>query len=207
MSRTFTTKRDAEVWARQIQASIERGDLPGSRAELKTVTLLQMLERYEATVTPLKKGEASERYRLRVLRNHPIARLSLDKLTPAMVTIYRDDRLRSVSPSSVRRELAILQHCLEVAKNEWGVALQHNPVSKIKKPAPGKARERRVTVEELERLRSASMTTRFALPKAMAGVASGNRDHHFSMMVRSVVAACCHAGKRGLFPHDADFSS
>ncbi len=155
MSRTFTTKRDAEIWARQIEASIERGDLPGSQAELKTVTLLQMLERYEATVTPLKKGEASERYRLRALQNHPIARLSLNKLTPAMVTIYRDDRLRSVSASSVRRELAILQHCLEVARNEWGVALQQNPVSKIGKPAQGRARERRVTVEELERLRVA----------------------------------------------------
>ena len=152
---TFTTKRDAEVWARKIEASFERGDLPGSLVALKTVTLLQMLERYEATVAPLKKGEASERYRLRVLRNHPIARLSLDKLTPAMATIYRDERLRSVSPSSVRRELAILQHCLEVARNEWGVALQQNPVSKIKKPAQGKARERRVTVEELERLRTA----------------------------------------------------
>jgi integrase len=153
MSRTFTLKNDAEVWARQIEASIERGDLPGSRAELKTVTLFQMLERYEATITPLKKGKASEHYRLRSLRNHPITRLSLDKLTPSMVTTYRDDRLRSVSPSSVRRELAILQHCLEVAKNEWGVAIQHNPVSKIKKPAQGKARERRITVEELERLR------------------------------------------------------
>jgi hypothetical protein len=92
MSRTFTLKNDAEVWARQIEASIERRDFSGSLVALKTVTLLQMLERYEATVTPLKKGEASERYRLRVLRNHPIARLSLDKLTPAMVTMYRDGR-------------------------------------------------------------------------------------------------------------------
>ena len=66
MSRTLTTKRDAELWARQVEAFIERGDLPGSRAALKTVTLLQMLDRYEATITPLKKGEASERYRLRV---------------------------------------------------------------------------------------------------------------------------------------------
>ena len=151
----MTTKRDAELWARQVEAFIERGDLPGSRAALKTVTLLQMLDRYEATITPLKKGEASERYRLRVLRNHPIARLSLDRLTSNVVSAYRDDRLRSVSASSVRRELAILQHCLEVAKNEWGVALQQNPVSKIKKPAQGNARERRATVEELERLRVA----------------------------------------------------
>ena len=100
MSRTFTTKRDAEVWARQIEASIERGDLPGSLVALKTVTLIQVLERYEATVTPLKKGKASEHYRLRVLRNHPIARLSLDKLALATVTIHRDERLRSVSASA-----------------------------------------------------------------------------------------------------------
>jgi integrase len=155
MSRTFTLKSDAESWARQIEASIERGDLPGSWEELRTVTLLQMLERYEATITPLKKGKASESYRLRTLRNHSIALLSLDKLTPAVVTIYRDDRLRSVSPASVRRELAILQHCLEVARTEWSVALQQNPVSKIKKPAPSKARKRRITVEELEQLRTA----------------------------------------------------
>ena len=35
------------------------------------------------------------------------------------------------------------------------MALPENPVSKIKKPAPGKARERRITLEELERLRTA----------------------------------------------------
>jgi integrase len=106
-------------------------------------------------VTPLKKGEASEKYRLRVLRNHPIARFSLDKLSPNVVSGYRDDRLKCVSPPAMRRELAVLQHCLEVAKNEWGVAPQQNAVAKIKKPAHGKAKERRITVEDLERLRTA----------------------------------------------------
>ncbi len=155
MSRTFTLKNDAEVWARRIEASIERSDFPDAGRSLNGIKIRQLLERYEETITPLKKSRAAEKYLLRTIKSHPIASLCLNKLTPAMVTIYRDDRLRSVSPSSVRRELAILQHCLEVAKNEWGVALQHNPVSKIKKPAPGKARERRVTVEELERLRVA----------------------------------------------------
>ena len=155
MSRTFTLKNDAEVWARQTEASIERSDFPDSDRSLKGIKLRQLLERYEETITPLKKSRAAEKYLLRTIKSHPIASLCLDKLTPSMVTTYRDDRLRSVSPSSVRRELAILQHCLEVAKNEWGVALQQNPVSKIKKPAPGKARERRITVEELERLRTA----------------------------------------------------
>jgi len=163
MSRTFTLKNDAEVWARQTEASIERSDFPDSDRSLKGIKLRQLLERYEETITPLKKSRAAEKYLLRTIKSHPIARLCLSKLTPAMVTIYRDDRLRSVSPSSVRRELAILQHCLEVARNEWGVALQQNPVSKIKKPAQGKARERRVTVEELERLRVALAKCRSGL--------------------------------------------
>jgi len=155
LSRTFTLKSDAEVWARQVEASIERKDLPGSGVALKTVTLRQLLERYEATVTPLKKSRAAEKYLLRVLTSHPIARLSLDKLTPNAVSGYRDDRLESVLPSSVRRELAILQHCLEIAKNEWGIACGQNPVARIKKPTQSKARERRVSSEELERLQSA----------------------------------------------------
>ena len=159
-SRTFTFKRDAEAWAREVEVSIERGELSGSGAALRTVTLLEILERYESEVTPHKKGAASERSRLRTLRNHSFARVTLDKLTSAMVSDYRETRLRCVSPPSVRRELVVLQHCLEVAKSEWGVALRQNPVAKIKKPRHGRARERRVTSEELERLRTALGTRR-----------------------------------------------
>ena len=93
-----------------------------------------------------------ERYRLRVLRRHSIGRLSLDELTPSMVCEYRDNRLREVSPSSVRRELAVLQHCLEVARKEWNVGLSKNPVAEINKPTEYLAKQRRITSDELERL-------------------------------------------------------
>jgi hypothetical protein len=53
---------------------------------------------------------------------------------------------------TVRRELAIVQHCLKLGTAEWGIALPSNPVSQIKLPAPGRARERRTTPAELERL-------------------------------------------------------
>ena len=96
-SRTFATKRDAEVWARQIEASFERGDLPGSWAELKTVTLLQMLERYEATVMP---------------RNHEIfmAGLALSRLglspneiaTELNAVVGREPHLRKKFPGVIK---------------------------------------------------------------------------------------------------------
>jgi hypothetical protein len=44
LSRTFTLKSDAEGWARQTEASIEREDPPGSSAAPQTSTLLQMLD-------------------------------------------------------------------------------------------------------------------------------------------------------------------
>jgi hypothetical protein len=57
---------------------------------------------------------------LRVILRHPMPRLSLHRLTPAEIARYRDDRLAVVSGDTVRRELAIVRHCLEVARNEWG---------------------------------------------------------------------------------------
>jgi integrase len=159
-SRSFTRRRDAQNWARQSEASIERRDLQSTRGELKAIPLSDLLNRYERTITTTKKGEASERYRLRVLRRHSIGRLSLDELTPSMVCEYRDNRLREVSPSSVRRELAVLQHCLEVARKEWNVGLSKNPVAEINKPPENLAKQRRITSDELERLQESLAKSR-----------------------------------------------
>jgi len=59
----------------------------------------------------------------------------------------------------VRRELAIVRHCLEVARTEWGFALKSNPVHQVKLPRPSKPRERRATPDELERLLAACEAT------------------------------------------------
>ena len=56
LSRTFTFKADAEQWARQTEAAIERGECGRARATVQAVTLLDLLTRYEQTVTPSKKG-------------------------------------------------------------------------------------------------------------------------------------------------------
>jgi integrase len=86
---------------------------------------------------------------------HRVADLSLDRLTPSAVAIYRDERLKLVSPSSVRRELAILQHCIEIAGRDWGIKLPKNPVAEITKPSQNKSRERRISHDELSRLHEA----------------------------------------------------
>ena len=163
LSRSFTLKGDAEAWARQAEASLERSDIPPSIRSLRSLSLLSLLERYEERITPRKKSAPAEKYLLRTIKAHPLTSLSLDRLTSAAITGYRDDRLSLVSASSVRRELAVLQHCLELARKEWGVALPKNPVADIAKPPQALARERRITTQEMERLRSALAGSRNGL--------------------------------------------
>jgi integrase len=152
LSRTFRLKADAEQWARQKEAEIDRGELPVDTRILRSYTLAQLLERYAAIVVPRKRGADREHYMLRVVLRHSLSRLSLHKLTPAEVAAYRDERLAVVTGATVRRELAIVRHCLEVARSEWGFVLPLNPVDHVKLPTPGNPRQRRATTGELQQL-------------------------------------------------------
>lgn len=49
-------------------------------------------------------------------------------------------------------ELALLGHLFTVAIKEWGIGLPFNPVSNIRRPAPGSGRNRRLTPVEQNRL-------------------------------------------------------
>ncbi|WP_281369187.1 tyrosine-type recombinase/integrase [Microvirga mediterraneensis] len=119
------------------------------------MTIGDLLCRYRDTVTTAKRGAEPERYRLRTLLAHPLSKASLNKISPSVVTSYRDDRLKLVQPGSVRRELAILQHCFELAKREWGLPINTNPVQQITLPREQRARERRLQNGETQRLASA----------------------------------------------------
>src|SRR5262249_11670300 len=144
ITRTFHRRADAELWARQTEAELDRGGLPVDSRLLRSRSLADLLERYANEVVPRKRGADREAYMLRVILRHDIARLSLHRLTAAEIAKYRDHRLSLVKADTVRRELAIVRHCLEVARNEWGFKLPANPVQQVKLPRASNPRERRV---------------------------------------------------------------
>lgn len=155
ISKSFATRADAAVWARDLERSIDRAELPANIRDLQRITLTELLARYEAKVTVSKRGASQERYKLRVIRCHAISTLQLAKLTSSALCSYRDDRLRKVQAGTVRRELALLQHCLEIARREWGVPLPTNPVQSITLPRPARARDRRLEVGDERKLHEA----------------------------------------------------
>ncbi len=74
-------------------------------------------------------------------------------ITPGIVAGYRDQRLaEGLSPATVRLELALLSHLYTVAIKEWRTGLIYNPVANIRKPAPHRGRDRRLSKNEEQKL-------------------------------------------------------
>lgn len=152
MSKSFPTKGEAAVWARSIEAQLDRAELLPNTRDLRRLTVADLLTRYENEVTPTKRGEKAERSRLQTLRRHTISQVRLSDLSGGSAARYRDDRLKQVQAASVRRELVVLRHVFEVAKSEWNIPLVSNPVHSIKLPKDSKPRERRLEDGEASKL-------------------------------------------------------
>ena len=153
-SKTFRTKRDAEAWARLTESAMERG-LWQNQSDADSTTLADALDRYGREVSSLKKSGKIELYRIGTLKTDKIAKLHLSRIRGADLAEYRDRRLAAgLSDSSVRLELAILSNLYTVAMKEWRMEGLRNPVLAVRKPAPGKARDRRLLPGEEIRLLS-----------------------------------------------------
>ena len=152
ITRTFKRKPLADAWARQREAEIDRNGLIFNEPSKENTTVGELLIRYRDEVLPSKRGQIPESYVLRVFLRRKISQYSLKHITPDIIREYRDERLTQVTPSTVHRQLGILQHAFAVAIKEWGYPLTQNPVAAITKPALSNSRNRRLQDGEFERL-------------------------------------------------------
>ena len=149
ISKSFMTKPDAQAWGRKMEAAADRGELAVSL--VGPITTRKILERYRDEITPKKKGASVERYRIDALLRAPFTDVELKALSPALLSAYRDARLKEVTGPTVRRELALLSRCYDVARKEWAWPVT-NPLNDILKPSDSKPRDRRLEAGEWERL-------------------------------------------------------
>lgn len=149
-TKTFTHKKDAEAWATAIEREMATGAfIP--RQESERTTVRDLIERYRAEVLPAKRGKHFG-HALGVL-DGAFGQYSVAAVTPPLVATFRDDRIKAgLSASTIRKEINLLSRLLDLGAREWGVVIQANPCKLVSRPAPGKARERRLEGDELERL-------------------------------------------------------
>lgn len=146
--KTFINLKDAQLWAKRTEVAIERGEALGTQR----ASLASLIERYRLNVTPLKKSAYSEDRRLQAWLKHPIANRDAHSIKASELSIWRDQRLKQVANNTVRLELAALSVVFQEAHKEWGYSTLSNPVLQIRKPTPGKARDRRLEGDELIRV-------------------------------------------------------
>ncbi|RVE99712.1 site-specific integrase [Sinorhizobium meliloti] len=150
--KSFDSKLEAEKWARELEAQVDRfGAAPDTRI-LESTTLSELLERYKLEVSPTKRGAVQEIQRIDVLKRHEIAYRTMVGLSLQDISSFRDERLRSVAASTAVRELAILSHVIEVAIRDWGMPLSRNVVKLVRRPVIKNERKRRLEGDEEQRL-------------------------------------------------------
>lgn len=146
-SKTFKTKVEAQAWAFEIEKKIQNNDY----SDIPNITFAALIDRYIKQVSVHKKGYRSERFRLLRIAAMPLGNVRLIDLQEHHFQQWRDERLSKVSPASVLREWNTLSSVINTAISEWKY-LKENYLKNVKKPATPKARTRRYTDEEIERI-------------------------------------------------------
>jgi integrase len=152
VTKSFSSITVARKWTKATEADMERRlsvSIPS------TLTVGDLLERYESEVIPTHKGSRREIYKSRTLRKD-FSKIRLCDLSPSDVRQYRDIRLKTISPATLRRELAVLSSAINHASKEWGIFVSKNPVTAISVPRTANARSRRLEADEQDRLLSTS---------------------------------------------------
>jgi len=143
-AKSFDKRSDAERWAREFESEADRsGWVTDTRLAEKT-TLGELLARYATEVTPTKRSASSEKARIGALRRRDICHRTLAKLNSADIATYRDERLKTVGPATVIREMNLISHALEIAQREWGYWFPRNPAKMVRRPSLPQGRKRRL---------------------------------------------------------------
>ncbi len=157
--RSFVSKQDAAIWARDIENKLDRG-IVMDIIKSSRITMAELFERYRIEVTATKRNVRCEHYMLNML-NDRLGCYSLSSLTREVVSQFRDARIaEGKSNGTVRNNLHLLSAVITTAINDWGYEITHNPVHRISKPRQSEGRDRRLEPGEEERLLQAADSCR-----------------------------------------------
>jgi len=145
VSKTFTLKVDAIKWATEVKVQLEKDTYTDYKLSTRT-KLSELLNRYNEEVVPTLKGRVQDSSRIKII-NKGLGSLFLSELTPLLLAEYRDNRLKQLSPQSVKHELSMISRVLKKATYEWGYILS-NGIPTVKHPTLPKGRTRRLSKEE-----------------------------------------------------------
>lgn len=164
-SATHDTQIEAKNWAMREIVRLKEDAKRIDSGELPRHTLKELCSIYLLKVTKHKKGHDSESKRINaLLTNHPkLANKYLELITPKDLITWKNDRLKLVADSTVKRELNLISSIFNYGIKEllW---LHNNPVTKVTKPSEAKPRYRRISGDETAKILDACSYTLGEIP-------------------------------------------
>ena len=149
---SFDTKLQAQTWARDIEARMDKSEFY-DMSEAQRTTMHEALDRYYREISTKKKHPAQELQRIKRWQAQPLAKRFLSTLRGYDFAKYRDDRRAAGrAENTVRLELQLISHMFGIARKEWGMEGLQNPIANIRKPGSGNVRNRRLLPGEYDRL-------------------------------------------------------
>jgi integrase len=169
-SRVFQTKSAAESWARAVEREMDIGAFI-NRDDAERTTFKTAAERFAREVLPSKRGVVQDTMRLNRLVEK-FGKYSLASISAAMLSEYRDERLKAVSAQTVVHELGMISRLFKACAMDWGIALpQGNPTLLVRKPSVANERTRRLRTGEEDLLFDALRACKSPWPHAAAYLA------------------------------------
>lgn len=163
--KTFTLKKDAQAWARQVEAAMDAGrwEAPSSTmtaaAAPTAPTVGEALKLYRAKVAASFKGAAVYAYWFDEIAAWTSASKPVDQITAVDVASWRDEQGLKLAPGTVARKLGLLSGFFSWCHKERGW-IASNPVHSVRKPLVRDARSRVLSNEERAYLLTAAKASR-----------------------------------------------
>ena len=199
-SKTFERRVDAELWARAVEREMDIGAFV-KRDDSERITFQNAADRYIKEILPSKKSVRQSISVLKLLCEH-FGKFSLASLNAAMLSKYRDDRLKSVKPQTVVHELNMISRVYKAAIFDWGIAIpQGIPTAAVRKPKVANSRDRRLEPGEWELLRPRLAMCKSLVPLAIVEFAietAARQSEILSLTWDDVDLKNCTAKVRGI---------
>ena len=144
-SAVFDTKREAQAWALRKEAEL------GATKKSRGQTFGAAVTHYLDTVSNTKRSPEWERRRFDGMMAHFGEDQLLVRIDSASIGKWRDERLKTVTGSTVQREANLLRHLFTLARDEWHW-IQDHPFRGVRLPAENAARHQRWRWQEIKRI-------------------------------------------------------
>lgn len=152
-AKTCSTKAEAVAWASERETQLRRMAETGVDTDK---TCQDAFNRYIKEVSAHKRGQKFETLRLNAIANHKLGKQTfgatpLHAVTSDMLGRWRDERLKSVSGSTVNREFNLLSHVFTTARREWKW-IAASPTTDVRRPKESPPRDRLISADEVDKI-------------------------------------------------------